>query len=104
MFDSTKTVLVGPDLEAAVITAITNYNDTSLKNFNSPFRHSVVTGLIDDVDAAILNNTTTVTMKFFTPTISSNVSYTISFNNPLFNPHSGTMLTMVVLLHPLDLK
>ena len=90
MFDSTKTVLVGPDLEAAVITAITNYNDTSLKNFNSPFRHSVVTGLIDDVDAAILNNTTTVTMaKFFTPTISSNVSYTISFNNPLFNPHSG---------------
>ena len=62
MFDSTKTVLVAPDLEAAVITAITNYNDTSLKNFNSPFRHSVVTGLIDDVDAAILNNTTTVTM------------------------------------------
>ena len=50
----------------------------------------MVTGLIDDVDAAILNNTTTVTMaKFFTPTISSNVSYTISFNNPLFNPHSG---------------
>ena len=90
MFDSTKTVLVGPDLEAAVISAITNYNDTSLKNFNSPFRHSVVTGLIDDVDPAILNNTTTVTMaKFFTPTISSNVSYTISFNNPLFNPHSG---------------
>ena len=90
MFDSTKTVLVGPDLEASVITAITNYNDTSLKNFNSPFRHSVLTGLVDSVDAAILNNTTIVTMaKFFTPIVGTNVSYTISFNNPLYNPHSG---------------
>ena len=90
MFDSTKTVLVGPDLEASVKTAITNYNDTSLKNFNSPFRHSVLTGLVDSVDAAILNNTTIVTMaKFFTPIVGTNVSYTISFNNPLYNPHSG---------------
>ncbi len=90
MFDSTKTVLVGPDLEAAVKVAVSNYNDTSLKSFNSPFRHSSVTGLVDGVDAAILNNTTLVTMaKFFTPIIGTNVSYTISFNNPIYNPHSG---------------
>ena len=90
MFDSTKTVLVGPDLQAAVKVAVSNYNDTSLKSFNSPFRHSSVTGLIDGVDAAILNNTTIVTMaKFFTPISGTNVSYTISFNNPIYNPHSG---------------
>jgi len=48
-----------------------------------------LTGLIDDSDTAILNNTTTVTMgKFFTP-VSSSTSYTINYNNGFYNPYTG---------------
>ena len=64
-------------------------DSNNLNTFNSPFRHSEVTGLIDDVDSAILNNTTTVTMgKFFTPSLNTSTNYKINFANAFYNPHS----------------
>ena len=61
-----------------------------MKNFDNPFRHSKLTGQIDDTDTAILNNTVTVTMgKFITPTLSTKQSFIVNFANALFNPHSG---------------
>ena len=72
-----------------IATTISNYNSSDLQQFNSTFRHSKLTGLIDDTDSSILNNTTTVTMgKFFTPVVGES-SYNINFNNAFFNPHSG---------------
>jgi hypothetical protein len=54
------------------------------------FRHSKLTGLIDDTDESILSNVTTVRLrKSFVPTISSSTKYTINFANALYNPHSG---------------
>ena len=47
-------------------------------------------GQIDDTDSSIVSNITTVQMsKTFTPTLNESSSYTIPFNNGLFNPHSG---------------
>ena len=88
-YDSTATTSTKDELASLISTTISNYNSSDLQEFNGSFRHSKLTGLIDDTDTAILNNTTTVTMgKFFTP-VSSNSSYTISFNNAFYNPYTG---------------
>ena len=89
-FDSSATTLNTNSLESLVNNTLSNYNKSSLNNFNSPFRHSQLTGLIDSTDNAITNNTTTVTMgKFFTPSLTLSTNYKVSFNNAFFNPHSG---------------
>ena len=88
-YDSTATTFTKDELASLIATTISNYNASDLQQFNSSFRHSKLTGLIDDTDTSILNNTTTVTMgKFFTPVASSS-SYTINFNNKFYNPHTG---------------
>ena len=54
------------------------------------FRYSAVGKVIDDADTSILSNITKVKMyKFITPTLNSGLKYTLSFNNALYNPHSG---------------
>ena len=89
-FDSNATTSTATELASAVNDTISNFNNTDLKDFNSPFRHSKLTGLIDDTSNAILNNTTTVTLaKFLTPITTDTSNYTLRFNNKLFNPHSG---------------
>ena len=71
-YDSTATTYTKDELSSLIATTISNFNSTDLQEFNSSFRHSKLTGLIDDTDSSILNNTTTVTMgKFFTPFASS---------------------------------
>jgi hypothetical protein len=54
------------------------------------FRYSAVGQVIDSADTSILSNITKVKMyKNITPTLSSGLKYTLSFNNAFFNPHSG---------------
>ena len=88
--DLNSTTQTKSGLESIINDTISAYNDSNLKNFNNPFRHSKLTGQIDDTDTAILNNTVTVTMgKFITPTLSTKQSFIVNFANALFNPHSG---------------
>ena len=88
-YNSSATTLGKADLETAVVSNLRSYSANSLSNFNSPFRYSELTGLIDDADNSILNNTTTVTMgKFFTPTLNTSTNYKINFANAFYNPHS----------------
>ena len=71
-------------------TTIKNYDTSDLGDFNNPFRHSKLTGLIDNTDTSILNNTVTVTLaQFITPIVATNSSYNVNFGNALYNPHSG---------------
>ena len=78
------------ELEAKILTTLTNYNENNLQLFNQQFRHSLVTSLIDNSDTSILNSTATVTMgKFLTPNIGLNQSYNVNFNNMIYNPHTG---------------
>ena len=68
---------------------MSGYSANTLNTFNSPFRHSEVTGLIDDADNSIVSNITTVTMgKFFTPSLNTSTNYKINFANAFYNPHS----------------
>ena len=60
-YDSTATTYTKDELSSLIATTISNFNSTDLQEFNSSFRHSKLTGLIDDTDSSILNNTTTVT-------------------------------------------
>ena len=88
-YNSSATTLGKATLESNVLTTLTDYSSSTLNTFNSPFRHSRLTGLIDDTDTSITNNTTTVTMgKFFTPSLNTSTNYTINFANNFYNPHS----------------
>ena len=89
-FDEKTTTKVADTIKSNVITTITNYNANTLQSFDTMFRHSKLTGLIDDTDNSILSNITTVQLrKSFTPTIGSSTKYSINFANALYNPHSG---------------
>ena len=89
-FDAGATTKVADTIKSDVITTITNYNANTLQSFDNMFRHSKMTGLIDDTDESILSNVTTVQLrKSFTPTIGSSQKYSVAFSNALYNPHSG---------------
>tara|TARA_R110000803_G_scaffold35287_1_gene76429 strand:- start:1092 stop:2660 length:1569 start_codon:yes stop_codon:yes gene_type:complete len=89
-FDSNATTNNKKGLESIVTSTLENYNNTNLKLFNSVFRHSEFTALIDASDDSILNNITTVALSsLYTPSTSGSFSFVIQFGNPLYNPHSG---------------
>ena len=88
-FNSNKTIVSAETLKTDVTKVLQTYGDTELKDFNKPFRHSVVTGLVDDVSDAIVSNTLTVVLgKMLLPSIAKSTSYTVAFNNTLYNPHT----------------
>jgi len=89
-YDSNATTNTKEALESLVSSTVTNYNTDYLKVFNSVFRHSQFTSLVDASDTSILNNTTTVSLASrYTPSTSGSFSFTVPFGNELFNPHSG---------------
>ena len=89
-YNASTTTKSADTLKSEIITAITNYNTNTLQKFDSVYRHSKVTGLIDDVDNSILSNITTIKVrKEFTPTLAASNKYDIYFRNALFNPHTG---------------
>jgi hypothetical protein len=94
MYDSSSTTYTAPQIASLVSTTVSNYSDTSLETFNTPFRHSRLLGLIDNTDTSILNSVATVTLaKLFTPTLSTATDYRINFNNKFYNPVSGYNLS-----------
>jgi len=89
-YDERATTKTADTLKSEITTAITNYNTSTLQKFDSIFRHSKVTGLIDDIDTSILSNVTSLLIrKTFIPTLSASTRYDIYFRNGIFNPHTG---------------
>ena len=89
-YNSNLTTKAKSTLETNVLNTIISYNNETLENFTGMYRHSALTGLIDNTDTSILSNITKVKMyKFITPTLNEGLKYTLNFNNALFNPHSG---------------
>ena len=89
-YNSTITTKELSTLKTNVTSTLTDFNDNELKDFNKVFRHSYVSGLIDDTDLSILNNVTNVILaKSVTPTLNKSESHNINFDNRLYNPHSG---------------
>ncbi len=89
-YDAKATAKTADTIKADVIETLTTYNSSTLQKFDSVFRYSKVTGLIDSTDDSILSNITTVKIrKDFQPIISTSSKYNIYFRNALYNPHSG---------------
>ena len=89
-YDKKLTTKTSDTLKSNVITTLTNYNTNTLQKFDGMFRHSKVTGLIDDTDTSILSNVTSLKIrKTFTPTLGSSTRYDIYFRNGIYNPHTG---------------
>ena len=89
-YDERTTTKTADTLKSDILTTITNYNTNTLQQFDGVFRHSKITGLIDNTDTSILSNVTTLKIrKTFTPTLSSSTRYDIYFRNGIFNPHAG---------------
>ena len=88
-YDSNKTTKEKSELITDINSTLTDFNKNELQSFGSLFRHSVVTGLIDDTHTSILSNITNITLtKNFTPTLNASTGYNVYFNNPLYNPHT----------------
>tara|TARA_E500000331_G_scaffold112234_1_gene109368 strand:+ start:957 stop:2807 length:1851 start_codon:yes stop_codon:yes gene_type:complete len=89
-YNTSGTTKSSDTLKSEIINAISSYNTNTLQKFDSIYRHSRLTGIIDGVDNSILSNITIVKIrKSFTPTILSSTKYAIYFRNALFNPHAG---------------
>jgi hypothetical protein len=89
-YDSGKTTKDVTTLQTNVLNAIASYNNNTLEDFAGMFRYSQLLQNINEADTSVLSNITTVKMyKYFTPTLNSGLKYTLSFNNGLYNPHSG---------------
>ena len=89
-FDEKATTKTATTLKSDVLTTITNYNTDTLSQFDSVFRFSKLSSLIDATDNSILSNITTLKIrKDFTPTLASSTRYDIYFRNALYNPHSA---------------
>jgi len=93
-YDSGKTTKDVTTLQTSVLNAIATYNNNTLEDFTGMFRYSQLLQNVNEADTSILSNITTVKMyKLVTPTLSEALKYTLSFNNALYNPHSGHNMT-----------
>ena len=89
-FDSSRTTETQASLISKVNSDLQTYNTDTLSKFESAFRHSKITGIIDDADPSITSNITTLTLSHnLAPTLNTATNYTIQLNNAFYNPHSG---------------
>jgi hypothetical protein len=94
-YDPSKTVSQTSTLEANVRGTIRQYRYAELDNFDSIFRKSKLSRLLDYTDKAILNNNTEVKMfKLLAINTELQVNYNIDFINPVTNI-SSTAFRMV---------
>jgi len=99
-YDANATTKSTEALASLITTAITSYSTTSLEKFESVFRYSPFTTLIDEVDPAVLSNITTINMsKTFKPTLGTALQYTITFSNALYHPFTGYNLLTTGVVH-----
>ena len=86
-YDSRKTTLSSGSVAEAVIDTIQSYKTNNLLKFGSIFRYSTLSTDIDNTNSSIINNLTTITAKKgITPSTTTAESYTIDFNNSIYNP------------------
>jgi hypothetical protein len=83
-YDPSMTSVSGSTLQANIITTVLNYRDSELDNFDTVFRRSKVSRLVDYTNKAILsNNINTKLFKMLSINTELAVDYTIRFVNPI---------------------
>ena len=89
-YDPTKTSQTKSSLETLVNAAILSYDKNYLSGFDTLFRHSQLTGNIDNVETSVLSNITTIKLrKNLAATVDGTAKgYILVFGNALYNPHA----------------
>lgn len=83
-FDIGKTVRTPNELAEIVRTAIHNYEDLNLKQFNKDFLYSKFSTNIDSIDRSFNSNTSTINVyKIFTPRFTIKNNYSLNFLNSI---------------------
>ena len=86
-YDSRLTTLSSGAVAEAVIDTMQTYKTNNLLKFGSIFRYSTLSTNIDNTENSIISNLTTITAKKgITPSTTTADSYTISFENAIYNP------------------
>ena len=83
-YDSTKTTRSSDAIKSLVRTAIVNFKDTELDNFNSRFKLSKLLRAIDDAETSIsYSDAVTVIEKRIIPQVGAARNYTLDFGTPI---------------------
>ncbi len=72
------------DLQTSVRTSIDNYRRTELGQFGAYFRYSQLSSAIDNADASLVSNMTTLLLEKRVLIQAGVSTYTVKFSNPLF--------------------
>lgn len=85
-YDPKLTSRTSAHLAALVRQSIVDYNDQTMINFESVFKYSQLTRIIDSTEQSITNNITTVKLhREIKPLFNTSAPYTINLNNPIYN-------------------
>jgi hypothetical protein len=83
-YDATKTTRSADAIKSIVQTAITNFKNTELDNFNSRFKLSKMLRAIDDAETSIsYSDAVTVIEKRLIPQVGAARNYTLDFGTPI---------------------
>lgn len=89
-YDSRNLLITESALRSKIIETIKNYNDDDINEFSKYFRFSKLSRLIDVSDRAIINNTTSISLrKEFEVQIGQSKRYDVSFSNPINRSTEG---------------
>ena len=89
-YDPKTTTLSAGEILTKVKNQIISFESSTLNNYNTEFLFSAFSRAIDNSDTAITDNSTSVAMQQrVNHTVGSGVTYTLLFNNAIFNPHAG---------------
>jgi len=85
-YDKTITTKSASDLSSYVLNSITTYSSDNLEKFANDLRYSRLVSSIDNTDTSITSNDTNLRLiKRISPLLNSNVNYTLSLNNSLYD-------------------
>lgn len=89
-YNSAASTMNAEELFGVVSTAVQDFEDITLGVFSNRFKKSKLSTAIDNADEVIESNEIYVQMeKRFSPTIGSNFTYELKFQNRLKNPYAG---------------
>ena len=89
-FDYRKTQNSAAVIANTVANTVNTYLNTDLANFETTFRYSQLSKLIDESEVSITNNLTTVKLKNIIADVSLTEAsdYTVNFHNAIYHPHT----------------
>jgi hypothetical protein len=104
-YNSRLTTKSSDTLKSDITDKIAEYNLNVLQKFDGVFRYSKFTSIIDNTDASIVSNITTIKIKkTFKPILNSSNRYDIYFRNALYNPVTGYNATQGGILESTGFK